>query len=552
MAKMRFELEHDWQGNMSTPRAKVGEKAKTQLLIVLCAIWLCMGLIGHAPWKPFEAYSISVIKNIIDSGNLLTPHAASSSQISTPPLYYLSAAALGKVLSPILPLHDAARIVSGLWMVITLLMIGMSGRELWGTGFGRQTTFVFIGSLGLVLSAHTLMPAVSALTGLATSFYALALAKRRPYRASLLLGLGIAVAGLSTGLQPLLIILLTIFGLPCFFVLWRNVSYAKVITLSLVIASPFLLGWAILCHYFYAETFSKWWALSINGFTLKSEHLYYAQLLLWYAWPALPLAAWGLWRYRSQLLSKQRFQLAITFFIVAFTVIGFGATKEILALPLLIPLTAMAGGSIETLKRGTAGALSWFGFILFGLMSGLIWLGWSAMMTGSPAKIKERLTFLSGMQYLNFNLVAFIIAMIVTLIWLFATFRTQYSNRSSATNWAIGMTCVWSLLMTLWLPLIDSARSYNAVFSSLKLALPENYACVRSQNLGTSQTDLLHYYTNINTFHFESEQSLNCDLYLIQDEKGREKTAVGSDWKLIWSGKRISERKESFRLFQHI
>jgi 4-amino-4-deoxy-L-arabinose transferase-like glycosyltransferase len=551
MAKMRFDLDHDWQGNMSTPRAKVGEKAKTQLLIVLCAIWLCMGLIGHAPWKPFESYSISTVKTILDTGNLLAPHAASSTQITNPPLYYLSAAILGKLLSPLLSLHDAARTVSGLWMVITLLMVGMSGRELWGTGFGRQTTFVFIGSLGLVLSAHTLMPAVSALAGVATSFYALALAKRRPYRASLLLGLGMVVAGLSTGLQPLSIILLTCLILPCVFTLWRNTSYAIVIILALVVASPFLFGWAFLCHYYYPDIFHKWWALSLTNFKHGSEHFYYSRLLLWYAWPALPLAAWGLWRYRSQLLNKHRFQLIITFFIVAWAVVGFGEDKEVLALPMLIPLTAMAGGSIETLKRGTAGALSWFGFILFGLMSGLIWLGWYAMMTGNPAKIKERLTFLSGMPQLNFNFVAVIIAATVTLIWLFSTFRTQYSNRSSATNWAIGMTCVWTLLMTLWLPLIDSARSYSAVFSNLKQALPVNYSCIRSQNLGAAQTDLLHYYTDTRTFYFASEQSLNCDLYLVQDEKGREQIAMGDDWQLIWAGKRVSERRESFRLFQH-
>lgn len=552
MAKMRFELEHDWQGNMSTPRAKVGEKAKTQLLIVLCAIWLCMGLIGHAPWKPFEAHSISVIKNILDEINLVAPHATSTSQISNPPLYYLSAAAFAKLLSPLLPLHDAARIVSGLWMVITLLMIGMTGRELWGIGFGRQTTFVFIGSIGLVFSAHTLMPAVSSLTGLATSFYALALAKRRPYRASILLGLGMAVAGLSTGLHALFIILLTIIALPCLFSFWRTSSYTKVILLALLIASPFLFGWALLCYYLHTEIFAEWIKMSLASFSLNSEHAYYCQLLLWYAWPALPLAVWGLWRFRTQLFNKHRFQLILTFFAVAFIVIGFGDSKEVLALPMLIPLTAMAGGSIETLKRGTAGALSWFGFILFGLMSGLIWLGWYAMMTGSPAKIKERLTFLSGMQELSFNLFAIIIAAIVTLIWLFSTFRTQYSNRASATNWAIGMTCVWTLLMTLWLPLIDSARSYNAVFTSLKAAVPDKYSCLKSQNLGPSQLDLLHYHTDIKPLHFESEQSLNCDLYLTQDEKGREKVVVGSDWKLIWSGKRISERKESFRLFQHI
>ena len=548
---MRFDLDHDWQGNMSTPRAKVGERAKTRLLIVLCAIWLCVGLIGHAPWKPFESHTISTVKTIIDTGNLLTPDSASSTQIINPPLYYLSASAVAKVLSPILPLHDAARVVTGLWMVITLMMIGMTGRELWGKGFGRQTTFVFIGSLGLVLSAHTLMPAVSALAGITTSFYALSLAKRRPYRASVLLGAGMGVSFLSTGLQPLTIILATCLALPALFAPWRSKSFASVFGLSLLFASPFLLGWPILCHLFYPDMFNQWWTLSMQQFN-QSHHLYFLRTLLWYAWPALPLAAWGLWRYRTQLLGKPRFQLIITFFIIAWAVIGLGDGKEVFALALLIPLTAMAGGSIETLKRGTASALNWFGLILFGLMSGLIWLGWIAMLTGNPAKIKARLTFLSGMQQLNFSMIAFVIAVAVTLVWLFAILRSQHSNRSSATNWAIGMTCVWTLLMTLWLPMIDSARSYRDIFTSLKKALPAQYACISSNRLGDAQRDLLHYFAEVRTQPSETEGTLNCDLYLIQDEKGREKVEPGYDWKLIWSGKRVSERRESFRLYQRI
>ncbi len=546
---MRFDLDHDWQGNMSTPRAKVGERAKTQMLLVLCAVWLFMGLVGHEPWKPFESHTISTIKTMLDKSNFIAPGAASNAYIANPPLYYLTAAAAAKLLSPILPMHDAARIVTGLWMLITLLMIGMTGRELWGKGFGRQTTFVFIGALGLILSAHTLMPAVSTLTGIASSFYALALAKRRPYRASVLLGLGLAVSFLSTGLQPLAIILATCLTLPSLFSTWRNTSYAKVLLFAFLIASPLILGWSILCQIYYPEVFQNWWTLSLLQFK-HSNHLYFLKILLWYAWPALPLAAWGLWRYRSQLLYIPRFQLIITFFVMAWLFIGLGYDKEVFALPFLVPLTAMAGGSIETLKRGTAGALSWFGLILFGLMSFMIWLGWVAMLTGNPAKIKERLIFLSGMQHINFNVIAFSIAAALTLIWLFAIFRSQFSNRSSATNWAIGMTCVWTLLMTLWLPLIDSARSYKAVFSSLSKALPTQYACVKSQNLGSAQRDLLHYYTSIKTLSAETEQALTCDLYLIEDEKGHDKIEPNADWKLIWSGKRVSERHESFRLFQ--
>ena len=547
---MRFDLDHDWQGNMSTPRVKVGERAKTHLLLVLCAIWLFTGLLGHSPWKPFESHTISTVKTILDTGNLIAPTSASDADIANPPLYYLSAAATAHVFAAVLPLHDAARLASGLWMVITLLVIGMTGRELWGKGFGRQTTFVFIGSLGLVLSAHTLMPAVSTLAAIAIAFYALALSKRRPYRASILLGLSMGTGFLSTGLQPLAIIVFTCIILPCLFSAWRSASYIKFLVVAILIASPLLFAWPLICQHFYPGLFDHWWLASLRQFR-HGRHLYFLRTLLWYAWPALPLAVWGGWRYRKQLLIKPKFQLIITFFTVAWIVIGFGYKNEVFALPLLVPLTIMAGGCIESLKRGTASALNWFGLILFGLISGLIWLGWISMMTGNPAKLKERLLFLSGLVKLPFSLIAFISALVVSLIWLLAILRSQHSNRSGATNWAIGMTAVWTLLMTLWLPMIDSARSYETIFTDLKQALPNKFACVTGNHLGKAQRDLLHYYANLKAQTVETEGALQCDLYLIQDERDRQKVEPGKDWKLIWSGERAAERRESFRLFKH-
>ena len=103
---MRFNLEHDWQGNMSTPRARVGDRAKVRLLILLCTAWLLIGLIGHEPWKPFESDAISTIKNVLDNGHYLAPTSASSNQASNPPLYYLSAALTAKVFNGVLPMHD--------------------------------------------------------------------------------------------------------------------------------------------------------------------------------------------------------------------------------------------------------------------------------------------------------------------------------------------------------------------------------------------------------------------------------------------------------------
>ena len=546
---MSFDFEHDWQGNISTPRARVGERAKTHLLIILCAIWLLMGLIGHEPWKPLESSAVSTVKSVLENGNLLAPTSASNSLILNPPLYYLSAALSAKALSGILPLHDGARIATGIWMLFTLLLVGMTGRELWGQGLGRQTAFIFISAIGLVVSAHTITPAASALTGIAAGFYALALAKRRPYRASLLLGLGMAVSFLSTGLLPFSIILLSCLILPIAFSGWRTASFSKVFAVSILVASTLILPWLLYCFYSEPQLLNAWWLNATGQFQLF--HPYFLNLLLWYAWPALPLAGWALWRYRTQLFNQARFQLCITFFIVAFIMIGFaGDTKDIFALPLLIPLTALASGGLDTLKRGASSALNWFGLILFGFLGFLAWLGWGAMMSGNPAKLKERMVFLSGLNQLDFNIVAFAVATALTLIWLFTAFRSQHSNRSVATNWAIGMTFVWTMLMTLWLPMIDSARSYSSVFTSFKQALPTNYACITGENIGSAQRDLLHYYANVKLYTAQSGENINCDLYLIQDGRKPKRIALGTDWHQIWAGKRISERKEHFRLFQ--
>jgi len=548
---MAFELEHDWQANLATPRARVGERIKTRLLILLCIVWVCLGLIGHGPWKPDESQTISIVKSMLNGGSLVAPVVAGQSAIENPPLYYLSAAATAKLFSPILSMHDAARLATGVWMAMTLLIVGMIGRELWGLGAGRQTTFIFIGSLGLVLIAHLLMPEVAALTGLAMGLYALALAKRRPFRASVLLGCGIGISFLSTGLVAPAIIAVASLLLPVMFAAWRTKSYAIVWGLAALIAAPWLVIWPILCWQATPELFSNWWQASISAFG-GSHHFYFLKTLGWFALPALPLAIWGLWRYRTYLLEKPKFQLLICFFVVTLVFIGFGKKYgEIDALPLLLPLAALAGGSVETLKRGAAGLLNWFGLMLFGAMGFLIWLGWFAMVSGWPEKLAKRMQILSGTTDTHFSWLALALATAATVIWLLVVNNAKHSNRAAVTDWAVGITVVWSLLMTLWLPWIDSAKSYQGVMTSLKTAIPKNYACVNSRNLGSSQTALLYYYTDIRTRPFETRQRLDCDLYLIQDERGDKKIMPGKHWKLIWKGKRPAERRESFRLFRH-
>ncbi|MDP3745269.1 MAG: glycosyl transferase [Methylotenera sp.] len=547
---MRFQLDHDWQGNMATPRARVGESAKTQLLLILCAIWIILGLTGHAPWKPLEAPSISIVKSIIQGGSLIAPLAAGESTVTSPPLYYLTAAASAKLLSPLFDMHDGARLFNVIWMTIVLLMVGMTGRELWARGVGRHATFIMIGTIGLIMSAHSLNAEIASLASAATGFYALALSKRRPWRASGLLGLAIGAGFLSNGLMSPLILLVTALLLPTLFKAWRTKSFATTISTAVAIASPLIASWLILLYIQEPILFKQWLQTNLHGFDQKN-HLYFLRILIWYAWPALPLALWGLWRHRHQLASKPKFQLILTFFICSLLLLGFGASsKDISALPLLLPLVALGAGSVEHLKRGAAAALNWFGITLFGLIGFLVWLGWLAMLTGYPAKIKERMQFLSGSDATHFSWIAFTIAFIITIIWGFTCLRAKQSNKSTVTNWAVGLTFSWGLLMTLWLPWIDAVKSYQPVFTGMQKALPADFDCISSLNVGQSQRLLLHYYTDINLHPIKPTHQISCNLYLIQDEKGVGKMLPSDEWKLIWRGKRIADRKENFRLFQ--
>lgn len=548
---MRFQLDHDWQGNMSTPRARVGDGAKTRLLLALCALWILLGLISHAPWKPLESTGISIVKSILNGSSLIAPLASGETALDSPPLYYLSAAISAKIFSPILEMHDGARLINTFWLAIILLMVGMTSRELWGRGIGRHAPLIMIGTIGLVVSAHSLINDIASFASAASGFYALSLCKRRPWRASGLLGISLASAFLSDGLSPLLILLSTTLVLPVF-PAWRTRGYLTAVGLSILIATPLIGGWLLMMHYQSPALLGNWWLATLANYN-QNNHFYFLRTLIWSAWPALPLALLGLWRYRAQLLIKPKFQLIITFFVCGLFFLGLGTTaKDINVLPLLIPLVALAAGSVEHLKRGLAAALNWFGVMLFGLIGALIWLGWFAMMTGYPAKIKTRMQFLSGTNDINFSWIALIIALALTVIWVSVCIRAKQTNKSTVTNWAVGMTFGWGLLMTLWLPLLDSAKSYQPVFASLNNALPKNFKCINSLNVAQPQRLLLNYYTDIKLQPFEISQQLSCDFYLLQDVKGTGEMQPGQEWQLIWKGRRTADRKEGFRLFQRL
>ena len=538
-------LDHDWQAIFANPKPKVGERTKTHLLLVLCVLWVMLGLMGHSPWKPDEIISVSIIKHLLAGGEWSVPMLAGEPWIKNPPLYYLIAALFAKLFSPILALHNAARLSTSVWMGLTLLFIGMAGRELWGFGSGRQSTLIFIGSIGLVFTAHAISPEVAGLAGYAMAFYALALAPRRPLRAGLLLGTGAGIGFLSKGLLNLEIILISALLLPILFENWRRATYWAVLGIAAIAASLWIAPWVLQLQHHAPELYTRWLD---NSQFISRNFSYFSKTILWYTWPALPLALWSLWKRRPD---QPSVQLCVLFFLISFAMLGTGTTdRDIYLLPLLIPLTLLATPAVDTLPRSASSALNWFGIMLFATVGSLIWIGWIAMMTGQPAKLAERMHKLSLGYQPELNLIYFIPALCLTIVWAAVVFNSNRSNRAAVNDWAVGMMLFWGLVTTIWLPWLDAAKTYETTLASMQKALPAEYACITGRGVGDSQRAALDYHTNILIQRFEITQSLSCDLYLIQDERDREKIEPGNDWKLIWQGKRPSDRRESFRLYQ--
>jgi len=536
---MKFDLEHDWQGNMSTPRKNLGEKTKLYLFFVLSLIFLCTGLIGHEPWRPLESTSISIILDIIQNNQVILPMAASESLITNPPLYSYVAAAFGKLFSPLLPLHDAARLSNILWLSLTLISLGLITRELWGQGYGRQAGLVFIGSVGLILNIHSLIPEIATLLGYTMSLYSFSLYFRRPFRASMVLGFGSGVAFLSGGITPLVVILLTSFFL-LIFTNWRNKRYFIFIGISAIITILVISPWLYSFNYLEPELFSSW----IKTIKLSPELLfnYHLQGVLWFTWPALPVAIWLISKDYKLISNQKKLQIPIIFFVVLLIAISVtGEPNQTNLIPLTIPLSIIAVGGIDRLNRGTSSALNWFGILIFGFIGFLIWLGWFAMISGVPIKIYERMFYQSSNYTAEFGLFSFLFALVITLLWLASIIKFKITNRSTISNWALGITMVWVTLVTLWGPFIDNRKDYKLIFTDVKQQLVKSSTCVYVQNLSDSQINLLHYYSGVKGINPNLENK-DCRLALISLTEEKKVPAEYKLWNEIWTGRRLIDK----------
>lgn len=526
--------------------------------MLLAAVWVVLGLVGHDPWKFDGAVNFGLAWQMDQRGDYVVPELAGEIYLTHPPLVPALAAVSQRLLSPPLAAYDAARVAAGVALGLTLLFASLAAVELAGPAFRWLPMLILIGTVGLWDRAHVLSVELGAMTGVAVALYGHALALRRPLAGGAWLGAGLAAAFLSQGpLTPAWILIATLL-LPCCARAWRRKAWVITLAVALVVSAALVLPWIVALGLRGNGLLAGWAAAQRIGDFIASpgqphgaDPLYFLRNILWFGWPAVPLIAWTLWtrgRGFNGGVATPAVQLPGVLAIVVFAnLLVIPDPKLIDGLPLLVPLALLGALEVDTLKRGYSAALDWFGILTFGLLGLLVWAAWiDARLYGMPRAVATLFRDAESGYRPSFHLGAVMTAVVLTLAWVALVRPARQSNRRALLNWAAGMTLMWCLYSTIWQPYLDSRRSYRHLAESIATHLPAE-GCVASRNLGDAQRALFQYFGKFTTLREETHPDAACPAMLVQ--WGTKPGTPPPGWHAEWGGSRSGDATETFVLY---
>jgi len=284
-------------------------------------------------------------------------------------------------------------------------------------------------------------------------------------------------------------------------------------------------------------------------------------LLVWFTWPAWPLSLWTLWRWRHHWLTSDwsRHLLIPLALGLLFCVSAILSVPPDRILLLSLPFwAALAAFALPTLQRSVSALIDWFTLIFFCGCAFIIWVVWLAMQTGWPSQPAKNVARLLPGFVPEFNALGFICALTATLVWI-ALVHWRVGRKRHAL-WvrlvlpAGGAALCWLLLMSLWLPLLDYARSYKPLVAQVQSTIQPD-RCVQVSGLELAQISAFQIYSNLHVIELdESHQSLSvesCNWLLVEaPTKGDEAQRTKEHWVFVKTIPRSSDDNQDMDIYQ--
>ncbi len=529
-------------------------------LLLFCAAYVLPGLFGRDPWRHADLTAYGFMASLAQGhAPWWQPAIAGIPAEGGLLSYWLGALAIQGL--PWLDAATAARLPFGLALVGVLALVWYSSFHLARTEAAQPVAFAFGGeahgvdyaraladgallalmaSLGLLQLGHETTPEMIQLLACALLGYGLAAAPYRVHKARL--ALLIALPMLSAAGAPAIALGL---GLGSVLLCWMS-SYAQVRR---------LLPWILVAML--AGALTAWWlgawAWRLGYAVHAKEPLRFISLLAWFGWPAWPLAVWTLWRWRQHWQHRHVSVpvLGVAVPLLASLLMDGSDRALLLSLPALAVLASFA---LPTLQRSVSAAMDWFAVFFFSAAALFIWIYYSAMQLGWPAQPLANIRKLVLGFEPSFAALPLLLALLASIAWLalvrWRTARHQHALWKSLVLPAGGVALLWLLAMTLWLPLLDYARSNKPLVEALRARTGAvGTDCLAAPGQPLSLLAALEFQGGWKVDGVNELQHSRCGLALTVQALS-EPAKVPPGWQLRASLRRPSDRQQQYLLLE--
>ena len=556
--------------------------------IIIFALTLVYGFVGlffRDPWKNEDAIGFGGMWTLFRGNSIdwIVPHIAGRDVSLGAPLPYWIGATLIKLFGSSIGAANAARLYSAICFFSAALAIwyatyllgrrrevqpmalavgGQPDLKSYGMTLADGALLIFLACVGLAQRAHETTPMMAQLMGISIVLYGTVRGLDKPWQGGLWTGLGITIVALSSNLTlSLIIVSSTIIA-----VLASNAKLRFRWTLTSTVLGligfalwPIIWYWADLPVHFRHAAQEGWRNTPEMGTTPSIESLGFLSVNFWaYAWPVWPLAIislahWGRVK-ESGAWRAPHLCIPLSLFIGSLIYVLFRLEANEHDLMILVPsLAIIAAFSLPILKRSMISFIDWFAMFSFTIIAIAIWIVWLAKVTGYPESTAANLARLLPGFTFQLNFLALFVAMAITGAWL-AVVRWR-TSRAPKEIWrcliisASGTILMWVLLMTLWLPTINYAKTYRQVSARLSQAVPSDAGCINTSNIGDAQLASFSYFTKLSL-----RDDSNCPWMLTHNQSEAKAYAKLNNKKLrlLWEDRRAADRDERLRLYEVI
>lgn len=528
-------------------------------LILFCVAYVVPGMFGRDPWKNADITAFGYMVNVAEGRAPWWAPAVGGLPSDAALLPYWIGAVFVKLLGPLLGAPMAARVPFALLLVAVLALTWYSTYHLARTEAAQPLPFAFggeadpvdyaraiadgallalIASLGLLLLGHETTPELAQLASVSLYLYALCASPFRHWTPKV--AVVVALPALAASGAPAVAVALGLVGIVTGRLsehedARRFVPWVAASTALAVLAAWWLGAWG--------------WRLA--AYERSSQVMSTLKLFAWFLWPAWPIACWTLWRWRRQLMKRH---IAVPLSCVVVSVVACIAMRGsdralMLALP---PLAVLAAFALPTLQRSTAAAIDWFSVFFFSACALTIWVVYVAMQTGVPARPAANVARRVVGFVPSFSLLPLMLAIVGTLAWLWLvkwrTGRHQSALWKSLVLPASGVALCWLLLMTLWLPLLDHARSYRPLVDRIARHVPRDQ-CIAGPELPRGQIVALEHMGGYRVDATGTPTAGACR-YLLRLEGVSRPRPAPPGWTLVARERRPADREEVTAIYR--